>query len=89
MGAYSLVIRPSVDRDVRKIPKQTLRRIVTAMKALANDPIHRGASKLQGADQTYRIRIGDYRVIYEVNRTRRIVNILHVAHRRDVYRGYS
>lgn len=88
MAAYRLFIRPAVHKDVRDVPKAVLLRIRTAIKGLADDPFARGVAKLQGSENTYRIRIGNYRIIFEVNSAEKRVDIVHVAHRRDVYRKY-
>jgi len=88
MASYRLVIRPSVLKDVRDIPKAVLQRIKTAMQSLADEPFARGTSKLQGSEDTFRIRVGDYRIVFEVDSGEKIVKIIHVAHRRDVYRKY-
>jgi len=88
MASYRLVIRPSVRRDVKDIPKSVLKRITTAIYSLADEPFARGTSKLQGSEDTFRIRIEDYRIIFDVDSGEKIVNIIHVAHRRDVYRKY-
>jgi len=88
MESYRLLVRPAVHRDVKHIPGLVLQRIMNAMRSLAENPLPRGASKLHGSENTFRIRVGDYRIIYDVDRAERVVNILHVAHRRDVYRKY-
>jgi len=53
---------------------------------LANDPFPRQTSKLEGGEELFRIRVGDYRVIYGVDRAAKLVTIHHVRHRREVYR---
>ena len=86
MAEYRLIVRPTVDHDVRGIPKLTLRRIVAVIKALSDEPLPHGSSKLRGMDKTFRIRVGDYRIVYEVDSREHVIDVLHVAHRRDVYR---
>lgn len=86
MAEYRLIVRPSVNRDVRSIPRQTLSRIVAAIKTLPDDPLPHGASKLSGMHKTFRIRIGDYRIVYEIDSKEHVIDVVHVAHRRDVYR---
>lgn len=61
-------------------------RIVAAAQKLAEDPFHSGSEKLSGSEHAYRIRIGDYRVVYEVFSEPGLVEIQRVAHRKDVYR---
>jgi mRNA interferase RelE/StbE len=88
MGSYKLNIRPSVRRDISDVPKPVLKRIMSAIRALENDPLPRGTTKLKGSQDTFRVRVGEYRIIFEVDFSERIVSIIHVANRRDVYRKY-
>jgi mRNA interferase RelE/StbE len=77
---------PAADRQLSKLPEQVQVRIVTAIMALADDPRPAGVRKLAGPGDLYRIRTGDYRVIYEVRDDELLVLIVRVGHRRDVYR---
>jgi mRNA interferase RelE/StbE len=86
MASFSLQWRSSTKKDLRKLPRQELPRIVAAAEALADDPFPHGCEKLSGAEQTYRIRIGDYRLVYEVITARRIIEVQRVRHRKDAYR---
>lgn len=61
-------------------------KVVAAVSDLANDPFPHGVKKLVGSEYTYRIRIGDYRVVYEVFENKLIIEIVRVRHRKDVYR---
>lgn len=56
------------------------------MESLADDPMPVGCKKLFGSDHTYRIRVGDYRIVYDIQNARLIVFVIRVRHRRDVYR---
>ena len=62
-------------------------RIVPRIKQLAVNPFPKGAKKLRGEDTVYRLRVGDYRIVYEVDTERRVVDLLFVRHRRDAYRN--
>jgi mRNA interferase RelE/StbE len=86
MGSYSVRLQPSVERDARHIRPSDLRRIFERMEALADDPFPRGAVKLSGAEGLYRVRVGDYRIVYNVEQTANEIVIHYVRHRRDVYR---
>ena len=68
------------------MPRQEVARVIEAVEHLANEPLPHGSQKLSGSERTYRIRIGDYRVIYEVLTEARIIEIQRVRHRKDVYR---
>ncbi len=61
-------------------------KVVAAVSDLANDPFPHGVKKLVGSELSYRIRIGDYRVVYEVFENKLIIEIVRVRHRKDVYR---
>jgi mRNA interferase RelE/StbE len=87
MAQYQVFFKPSVDRQLHKLPTDVQRRIVRAVGELAFDPRPVGVVKLAGVENLWRIRIGDYRVVYEIHDAQLIVLVLRMAHRRDVYRG--
>jgi mRNA interferase RelE/StbE len=86
MDSFELRWRTSTKKDLRQLPPQEIARIVEAVTALAAEPFPHGSQKLTGSDHTYRIRIGDYRVVYEVVAALKLVEIQRVRHRKDVYR---
>jgi mRNA interferase RelE/StbE len=86
MDSYSVRFQPSVEKDLRRLSGDNLRRILMRVNALADDPLPRGAIKLAGADELYRIRVGDYRIVYELVRLPRRVLVHYIRHRRDVYK---
>ena len=86
MGSYKVQLLKSADRDIRKIDKQQIRRILDAIRSLAEDPFPKQHKKLTGSESGYRLRVGDYRVIYEVDKTKVTIEIFYIRHRRDVYR---
>jgi mRNA interferase RelE/StbE len=85
MGRYKIVFRKSVAKDLRRIPSQDLRRILTTVDSLSEEPRPLGIEKLSGQEK-YRIRQGNYRIIYEIKDDEVIVVVVKVGHRRDVYR---
>jgi mRNA interferase RelE/StbE len=85
MASYELVFRKSVAKDLRRFPKQHVRRIMQRIAALAEDPRPPGCEKLSGLER-YRVRQGAYRIIYEVEDHRLVVLVVRVGHRREVYR---
>ena len=87
MPRYAVYFKPSADRQLAKLPRDVQRRIVAAIEALADKPRPPGAVKITGDDNLRRIRVGDYRVVYEIHKGRLVVLVLRVAHRKDVYRG--
>jgi mRNA interferase RelE/StbE len=86
MASFEVRWRSSTKKDLRSIPREDVARIVDAVAHLADEPLPHGSQKLAGSDHTYRIRVGDYRVIYELLRLTSLVEIQRVRHRKDVYR---
>ncbi len=86
MALFSIQWRSSTRKDIRSLPRHEVARIIGAVTQLADEPLPYGSQKLAGSERTYRIRIGDYRVIYEVFNDSRVVEIQRVRHRKDVYR---
>jgi len=86
MASFSVIFKPSVEKDLRALPPSVIARVLTRIEALRDKPFPRQSIKLAGAEQLYRLRIGAYRVIYSVDKDARQVVVHHVRHRRDVYR---
>jgi mRNA interferase RelE/StbE len=86
MASYSIEVSASAEKQLRKVPRADQVRILRAIVQLGADPSPPGCRKLAGYDHVFRIRVGTYRVIYDVDRKRIIVVILKVGHRKDVYR---
>ena len=86
MASYKVILKPSVEKDLRSLPSSVLKRVFQRIEALEDNPRPRGSLKLAGAEQLYRIRIGDYRIVYTVDESSAQVVVYYVRHRRDVYR---
>ena len=86
MVSYRLEWRRSTKRDLRQIAQEHLPRIIAAAEALLQNPFPMGCVKLSGSDQSYRIRVGNYRILYEVFSDRLVIEIVRVGHRKDVYK---
>ena len=84
-GSYKLVIKKTAERELRAIRKENLRRIVVRVRALAEDPRPVGHEKLSG-EERYRVRQGDYRIVYAIDDVSRTVEVVKIGHRREVYR---
>jgi len=84
--AHSIEFDAAADKELEALPKNLNARIIKAILLLADNPRPRGCKKLKGEQNAYRIRIGDYRVIYEVYDDVLIVLVIRVAHRREVYK---
>ena len=85
MDSYNIEWKHSAARERRKLPREAVLRILQAVEQLATEPYPHGVRKLVGAQHTYRIRVGDYRVVYNVVSSTLIIQIVRVGHRRDVY----
>ncbi len=84
-GRYQVVVTSRAERALDRLPPVEARRIYAAIFALADNPRPHGCKKLEGQD-SWRIRIGNYRVIYEINDRALVVTVVNVGNRRDVYR---
>jgi mRNA interferase RelE/StbE len=87
MASYRVLVKPSVEKDLRSLPKGTVGRVVARIEALSTEPLPRQSVKLTGAEHLYRVRVGDYRIIYSVDQQARLVTVHYVRHRKDAYRG--
>jgi mRNA interferase RelE/StbE len=84
---YSLHLKPAVEKDLKDLPKTIILRTIRQTIALQIDPQPRQSAKLSGLDAVYRLRVGDYRIIYEIDEDAELVTIHYFRHRRDVYRN--
>ena len=86
-GKYSISLLPTAARDLGQLPRPISRRVSRAIDPLADDPRPPGCEKLKvGAEDEYRIRVGDYRILYKVDDDKHIVLVAKVRHPREVYR---
>lgn len=86
MASYNVTPKPSVEKDLRPLPKPLVVRILKQIESLKQDPFPRQAVKLEGGEKLYRIRVGDYRIVYGVDKDAKQVTVHYVGHRREVYR---
>jgi mRNA interferase RelE/StbE len=82
---YRVALKASAEKEFLQFPDSIANRIFPRIKALATDPRPQGCKKLSGGRDEWRIRIGDYRVIYIVDDEERVVRVTRIAHRREVY----
>jgi mRNA interferase RelE/StbE len=85
VSRYRVEVTASAQKELTKIPKDRAQRIADAISKLADNPRPPGSKKLVGQKDTYRIRVGDYRVIYEIEDDRLTVWVIRVRHRKDAY----
>jgi len=83
---YGLEFTTSASREFRGFDRQVQRRLATKIDQLCNNPLPSGVKKLQGEVDHFRIRVGDYRIIYRIDGHRVVIVIVQIGHRRDVYR---
>lgn len=82
-----ILLTSSARKDLAALPKDTLRRVDARILALADHPRPPGAEKVKGGEDLLRVRVGDYRILYEVEDADFLLVVARVRHRREVYRG--
>jgi mRNA interferase RelE/StbE len=85
MARYDLRFKPSVAKDLRNVPRADVQRILARIESLRDDPRPPGSEQLS-AQERYRLRQGNYRILYTIADAELIVEVVKVGHRRDVYR---
>jgi mRNA interferase RelE/StbE len=83
---YQVLLERSAERDLGRLSSEVHNRVIVAIQSLAANPRPPGCRKLAGSKSDWRIRVGDYRVIYEIADAIRVVRVNRVRHRREVYR---
>ena len=85
MESYRLEVKRSAAKEIGDLPKADCQRVVAKIQRLASNPRPNGCEKLSGAEK-YRIRQGDYRILYEIDDSTKLVTIVKVGNRREIYR---
>ena len=85
MANYKVTLKQSAVKELEQLPQPDLSRVTTRIGALSTDPHPPGCEKLSGQER-YRIRQGNYRILYEIIDIDRVITIVKIGHRRDVYR---
>lgn len=85
MASYKLLFHRGAEKELRKIPQPSLRRVIHAIQDLAQQARPFGARMLKGHGRYWRIRQGDYRIIYGIDDSTREISIIKIGHRREVY----
>lgn len=85
MVSYNLLVKRSAEKELRKISSPLLSKVIEKIRSLTAHPRPAGAQMLKGEDRFYRLRQGDYRIIYKVDDERQEVTVMKVGHRREVY----
>jgi mRNA interferase RelE/StbE len=89
MPRYRIELSRGAEKSLAGLPGEARGRIASKIDALAENPRPQGAKKLSGEDDLYRVRVGDYRVVYEIRDRVLIILVLNIGHRREVYRRRS
>jgi len=84
---YDVTLTSSAARELKKLSVNLIARIVPRLENLASNPRPSGCKKLQGGDREWRIRVGNYRVVYTIDDAKLLVEVTRIRHRRDVYEG--
>ena len=84
---YTVELTPAAKRQLRKLDRSIQERVVRRLDKLEKDPRPPGVEKMEGDESIYRIRMGEYRIVYEIQDKVLVVLVLKVGHRREVYRG--
>lgn len=84
--AYTIQFKPLALRQLEKLPREAQRRLSSKIEALRDDPFPAGCKKMAAIPDAWRIRAGDYRIVYQVHRGVLLVLVLAVGHRKEVYR---
>ena len=84
--AYTIQFKPLALRQLEKLPRDAQKRLAAKIESLRDDPFPPGSRKMEGIPDAWRVRAGDYRIVYQVFRGRLLVLVLGVGHRKDVYR---
>jgi mRNA interferase RelE/StbE len=83
---YRVLLERAAEKDLARLASEIHDRVIVAIRALAENPRPSGCRKLAGSKKDWRIRVGDYRVVYEIADEIRVVRINRVRHRREIYR---
>ena len=86
MTSFEIRWKTSAKKELKKLEPSVIEKIITAVEKLLETPYPQGVRKIQGAEHTYRIRIGDYRVIYSIYANVLLIEIIKIGHRKEVYR---
>ncbi|MFZ1805420.1 MAG: type II toxin-antitoxin system RelE/ParE family toxin [Nitrospira sp.] len=83
---YRVVMKRSAEKELKTVPLSDLKRIVDRIRSLAQQPRPSGSEKLSGESERYRIRQGDYRIVYGIDDAALLIEVVKIGHRREVYR---
>ena len=85
MGRYSVELKQSARKELERLPAKLIERIFPRLEGLASEPRPAGCKKLKGGQREWRIRVGDYRVVYTIDDEKLLVSVMRIRHRSEVY----
>lgn len=83
---YEILLERRAEKDLKKLPSELFQRLIAKIQSLSENPKPQGSRKITGSKRDWRIRIGDYRAIYEIDEKEKLVKIMRIRHRREAYR---
>lgn len=83
---YAVLLEAAAERSLRRLDAAVFTRVASALRSLAVNPRPHGCRKLTGSDHDWRVRVGDYRIVYEIDDRAREVRVMRIRHRREAYR---
>lgn len=86
MDSYKILWKISAKKELKKLDKKEIPKIIKEVENLSSNPYPNNHKKLQGSENSYRIRIGNYRVIYSIYNNELIIQIIKIGHRKDIYK---
>ena len=88
MDCYNTEWKNSAKKELKRLPKYIIANIISAVEQLPNNQHPSGSKKIVGTEHTYRLRVGDYRVVYSIENNDLIIEVVRVGHRKDIYRKF-
>ena len=85
MPSYTVVLASSAERELKKLPSTLVARILPRLELLASNPRPAGCKKLHSGDREWRIRVGDYRIVYTIDDKKFMIEVTRIRHRSEVY----
>lgn len=86
MASYKIEWKKSASKELKQLDRLVIQKVVKAVEKLATNPTPRGSRKIRGSEHTYRIRLGEYRIIYSIKSNVLVIEVISVGHRKEIYR---
>lgn len=87
MVSYKIEVKKSALKELQKLERSVVAQILRGITALSNNPRPQQSLKLRSSENSYRLRIGDYRIVYQIEDRTKMIFVYAVGHRKDIYRG--